>query len=84
MFYPRHNQRRVSFKGAAQNCFVVLAGRLEGESKNYKHSSSMESFAEVIKAVKLCDGYDFIDIEYIDDQGYAWEVKFDPIFNSNV
>lgn len=60
--------------------FVVVAGTYEGDTgeRNYKYiSEEFATFEEANADWKKVNSYHFADIEYTDEQGRRWILRFE-------
>jgi hypothetical protein len=60
------------------NPFRVAAGTFEWHGRNTKYCDSFPTLEKAIEACGTCKGYAFVDLTYVDTDGYAWLVELDP------
>lgn len=70
---PGYNDRSKPFR--------VDAGRIEGptQERNYKFCDAFATLEEAQAACASCAGYDFIDLHYVDPDGFIFNVVLEPV-----
>lgn len=78
------NQRKVeAIYNDRTTPFHVDAGKLEQledgtVEKNYKVIDQFPTLESALTCVKDCQGYDFVDLLYVDAKGLVWDLALKP------